>query len=72
LTSGHAAGGVNAFYDPSLHSFSNKCTICQDEYKPDDKLLVLGCDDKHYFHDECLTKMVENGGFKCPLCNEPI
>lgn len=26
------------------------CVICQQEFKPDDEIVVFKCDPKHYFH----------------------
>lgn len=43
------------------------CTICLTDFKPNDKVTGLRCDEKHCFHKNCILKWVENR-MVCPLC----
>jgi hypothetical protein len=47
-----------------------------EEYVAGDKILVLPCNEKHYFHDACIQKLIdENDGRSepsCPICRTPI
>ena len=42
------------------------------EYEKDEQITQLKCDDKHYFHSDCIIEWIKNGHNKCPLCREPI
>ena len=42
-----------------------ECSICLNEMKIDDKLLILPC--KHYYHKECITKWFKKSK-TCPEC----
>lgn len=33
-----------------------ECTICKLDYEVEDKLVVLPCSDKHFFHEECIKR----------------
>lgn len=32
----------------------------------------LACDQRHYFHTDCLESSIRQGNVQCPLCREPI
>lgn len=51
---------------------SNTCNICLDEYEPKDQLMVLTCDDKHYYHQDCIRKWLTENSNKCPICKKEI
>jgi len=52
-------------YDPALQP--PKCTICQDEFFNQDKLIALSCHITHAFHHECLLEWVKYKT-ECPCC----
>jgi hypothetical protein len=47
------------------------CSICLSHYLSGDAMLVLPCDERHTFHDECITQwLVKNSS--CPLCQRAV
>jgi len=48
-----------------MTSSTKQCTICQEEYKEEEKLIELPC--KHSFHEECLVPWL-NMHNSCPTC----
>lgn len=44
----------------------NKCAICLEEYKFNDKLVFTSC--FHVFHKKCLNDCINNGTYNCPKC----
>lgn len=48
----------------------NTCAICQDNYKDDEELAKLPCE--HYFHKECIFKMLKEYSNKCPTCRTEV
>ena len=49
----------------------NECLICMNEYKDDDEVVELKCDERHYFHAECLESWLKRK-LECPLCKKPV
>lgn len=47
------------------------CSICQQEFQPDDEIVIFECDPKHYFHNtplqKCGADWLETKP-NCPLC----
>lgn len=41
-------------FDPSKHINESECTICLNEYVAGEKVVVLKCDPKHFFHESCI------------------
>ncbi|XP_010487322.1 PREDICTED: probable E3 ubiquitin-protein ligase HIP1 [Camelina sativa] len=56
---------INLEEAPSTDLESDSCTICQENYKHQDKIATLDC--KHEYHTECLQKwlVIKN---VCPIC----
>lgn len=46
-----------------------ECSICLNEMKIDDKLIILPC--KHYYHKECIAEWFKKSK-TCPECRIPI
>jgi hypothetical protein len=44
------------------------CAICFDGVKMKQKVAVLDCAEVHIYHERCLTKYVDEGVRRCPLC----
>ena len=59
-------------FDPEKFKFESKCSICLADYEKEDELTQLKCDEKHYFHSECIIGWIQSGQNVCPLCREPI
>ncbi len=53
-------------------SYKNeRCAICQDKYKPKDKVGTLSCNGGHIFHKDCIYQWLKADNKKsCPLCRQ--
>lgn len=57
-------------YCPFLHETTKECSICMEAFKQGIKVTVLPCDERHYFHSDCILTWSER--FRnCPLCKKP-
>ena len=59
-------------YDPDKFDHETNCVICLVDYKPNDVVTQLRCDQRHYFHTECLEGWIKQGHNVCPFCRAPI
>ena len=57
-------------FDPTAHS-ETECIICMVDYEANDNITPLPCDERHYFHSECIENWLKNNN-SCPLCKKPI
>jgi hypothetical protein len=48
-----------------------ECIICMIEYQPEDEVVQLPCDERHFFHADCITTWLRSNN-SCPLCKKPI
>jgi len=55
-------------YSDLKENKEKKCSICIDEYKDDDDIIVLPC--KHYFHKNCVQEWLKEYNYKCPICRK--
>ena len=45
------------------------CIICSDDIKPGNEILILKCNGRHYFHEQCIkTWLVRR--LSCPICRQ--
>lgn len=53
----------------NLESFPeyDECVICRANYEKGEKMIILPCNSKHYFHEACLVKWLEINCL-CPIC----
>ena len=50
---------------------NERCAICQDKYKPKDKVGTLSCNGGHIFHKDCIYQWLKADNKKsCPLCRQ--
>lgn len=49
----------------------SECIICMEQYKPEDAIAELKCDERHYFHEACLEDWLKRK-LNCPLCNRVV
>ena len=49
----------------------SECIICMNEFGPEDKVAELKCDERHYFHQECLAGWLKHKQ-ECPLCKKHV
>jgi len=47
------------------------CVICMQDFKEDDQIAELKCDERHYFHSACLEDWLKQK-LECPLCKKPV
>ena len=45
-----------------------ECSICLEDFKENEKVSPLPCDNRHYFHTHCIKDWA-NHNLYCPLCN---
>ncbi|KAM3140841.1 hypothetical protein pb186bvf_007068 [Paramecium bursaria] len=57
--------------DTENQRIQKECHICQQEFQPDDDVLVLNCHPTHIFHWECLNPWLEIRD-SCPVCRAPV
>lgn len=56
----------------------NECIICMQSYGSNDMITTLSCNEKHFFHTQCIEKWIQNRnvidmeGPKCPICRQVI
>ena len=56
----------------------NECIICMQQYANNDLITTLSCNQKHFFHTNCIEKWIQNRnvidleGPKCPICRTAI
>lgn len=43
------------------------CVICSENVEIGDKIIVLKCDDRHFFHTECISVWLKKK-IICPIC----
>ena len=52
----------------SIEKFGEEeCTICLQKYEPNEAVVTLDCDDKHFFHGACALDWLKKKP-ECPLC----
>lgn len=55
--------------ESDLENLLNECSICLDEYKINDKIMILDCE--HIYHKECIKLWLDKND-NCPICREII
>ena len=55
-----------------LFKAEEECIICWNAYNPEDEVVRLKCNDKHFFHSVCIENWIKAGNNSCPLCRQPI
>ena len=69
---------ANAISSLNKKAFSNiqnknmsECVICMMDFKEEDEIAELKCDERHYFHAACLEDWLKRK-LECPLCKKPV
>ena len=57
-------------YDSQVHVGDPTCTICAVEYAADEKIILMQCDSRHFFHEDCIKKWLRINA-NCPICRAP-
>mmetsp|Transcript_33338 Transcript_33338/g.6026 ORF Transcript_33338/g.6026 Transcript_33338/m.6026 type:complete len:127 (+) Transcript_33338:430-810(+) len=58
-------------YDPEKHQGEPNCSICTVEYVADERIVLLRCDDRHFFHEECIGRWLRINA-NCPICRSSL
>lgn len=61
----------SAEYSPTSHQGDTSCSICAVEYAEKDKIIVMECDPRHFFHEECIKRWLRINS-NCPICRTPF
>ena len=56
-------------YNPYLFDTYKECIICMESFNDRQKVTCLPCDQRHYFHSECILSWSERHR-NCPLCKK--
>ena len=56
-------------YNPYLHETLKECVVCMEVFLDGVKVTALPCDERHYFHSECILSWSERNR-NCPLCKK--
>ena len=56
--------------EESHHHSPEMCSICLDEYSPDEMVAELPCG--HIFHSDCISKWLTERSSTCPLCKTDL
>ena len=57
-------------YNPYLFDSYKEYIICMENFQQGQKVTALPCDERHYFHSECILSWSERHR-NCPLCKKP-
>ena len=49
-----------------------ECSICFTEFGEEDIVTKLSCNEKHIFHEQCISHWIQQGKNSCPICRAPI
>lgn len=45
----------------------SECVICVDEIKVGDMIMILNCNGKHFYHEQCIKTWLKTK-VRCPIC----
>jgi Ring finger domain len=60
----------NERYNSNIHNSDPTCTICTAEYTENEKIVIMQCDPRHFFHEDCIKKWLRINS-NCPICRAP-
>ena len=60
-------------FKPLVHLHTKECPICLLEFTEGVSIIELPCDQRHYFHSECIQTWIQGQHrVSCPLCKKDI
>eukprot|EP00826_Nyctotherus_ovalis_P005439 TRINITY_DN11228_c0_g1_i8.p1 TRINITY_DN11228_c0_g1~~TRINITY_DN11228_c0_g1_i8.p1 ORF type:complete len:207 (+),score=22.04 TRINITY_DN11228_c0_g1_i8:101-721(+) len=65
-------------YHAETHTEAVPCSICLVDFEEGAETIVLPCDERHYFHAECIQLWISSEGMfrwrkvSCPICRKDI
>lgn len=48
------------------------CAICWSDFKDNEVVTPLSCDNRHLYHTVCIEAWIKKGNNSCPLCRKQI
>lgn len=61
----------NTKFNPAANQAQETCPICMVDFTETDDIIPLPCDEKHYFHPECIKQWLQKNN-NCPLCKKEV
>jgi hypothetical protein len=58
-------------FNPEVHKEQSSCAICACDFEPTHSVIVLSCDPRHFFHQDCIKKWLAINA-NCPICRSPL
>ncbi len=49
-----------------------QCAICWSDFKDNEEVTPLICDERHLYHTACIEAWIRKGHNTCPLCRKHI
>lgn len=62
---------VTIKFKPEEHDPDAEWTICLDYFKEEEDLIILPCDERHYFHSQCVKTWLKRN-LICPLWKDDV
>jgi hypothetical protein len=59
-------------FNYQLFRAEEECIICWNKYNESDDIVKLKCNERHFFHSECIEGWIKGGNNSCPMCRAPI
>lgn len=50
----------------------SQCAICWNDFKENEEVTPLLCDERHLYHTGCIEAWIKKGHNTCPLCRKQI
>lgn len=47
-----------------------QCAICWGEFRENEEVTPLMCDERHLYHTRCIEAWIRKGNNTCPLCRK--
>lgn len=58
-------------YDRDVHREQSTCAICACDFEARQSVIVLKCDARHFFHEECIKRWLTINA-NCPICRKEV
>ena len=58
-------------FDEKTHKEQTACAICACDFEQEHLVIVLKCDSRHFFHEDCIKKWLHINA-NCPICRSEV
>ena len=62
---------MEVHFNPNQDKAQDDCPICYLKFEEKANIILLPCDEKHYFHSDCIKEWLKRNN-SCPLCKKEI